>query len=151
MVIRTKDTNEIKKERAERLKEIRLLAGMTQKQFAANLGMSREGYQKLECGYNNISLDVLEGLKRVYGVSADYLLYGELQEEEQIWDLLSNCSETTRLEVLVRLFEYFSRTEERLFGRKVSQLIGQKVGQKDFDLKRFPEQASIWEEREKTQ
>lgn len=137
MMIQTENTSEIKKERAERLKTIRLLAGLTQKQFAAQLGMSREGYQKLECGYNNISLDVLEGLKRVYGVSADYLLYGELQEEEKIWDMLSNCSETTRLEVLVRLVEYFSSTEEGLFG------------QKDFSVKSIPKQGMLSKERGK--
>lgn len=137
MMIQTKNTSEIKKERAERLKTIRLLAGLTQKQFAAQLGMSREGYQKLECGYNNISLDVLEGLKRVYGVSADYLLYGELQEEEKIWDMLSNCSEATRLEVLVRLVEYFSSTEEGLFG------------QKDFSVKSIPKQGMLSKERGK--
>ena len=137
MMIQTENTSEIKKERAERLKTIRLLAGLTQKQFAAQLGMSREGYQKLECGYNNISLDVLEGLKRVYGVSADYLLYGELQEEEKIWDMLSNCSEATRLEVLVRLVEYFSSTEEGLFG------------QKDFSVKSIPKHGMLSIERGK--
>ncbi len=137
MMIQTENTSEIKKERAERLKTIRLLAGLTQKQFAAQLGMSREGYQKLECGYNNISLDVLEGLKRVYGVSADYLLYGELQEEEKIWDMLSNCSEATRLEVLVRLVEYFSSTEEGLFG------------QKDFSVKSIPKHGMLSKERGK--
>lgn len=137
MMIQTENTSEIKKERAERLKTIRLLAGLTQKQFAAQLGMSREGYQKLECGCNNISLDVLEGLKRVYGVSADYLLYGELQEEEKIWDMLSNCSEATRLEVLVRLVEYFSSTEEGLFG------------QKDFSVKNIPKHGMLSKERGK--
>lgn len=118
MMIRTEHTGEIKKERAERLKEIRLLAGMTQKQFAVKLGMSREGYQKLECGYNNLSLDVLESMKRVYGISSDYLLYGELQGEDKIWDMLGNCSKTTKLTVMLRLLEYFSRTEENLFGSK---------------------------------
>lgn len=118
MMIQTKNTNEVKKERAERVKEVRLLTGLTQREFAEGLQMSREGYQKLECGYNNVSLDVLEGLKKQYGVSSDYLLYGEVQEEEKIWEQLGNCSEATRLEVLVRLFDYFSKTEKGLFSRK---------------------------------
>lgn len=121
MMIQTKNTNEVKKERGQRVKEIRLMTGLTQKEFARELRMSREGYQKLECGYNNVSLDVLEGLKRVYGVSSDYLLYGELQKEEKIWEQLENCSEATRLDVLLRLVEYFSAADKGLFKREDGQ------------------------------
>lgn len=103
-----KSTNEKRIARTERLKSIRLLLGFTQKQFAERLEMSREGYQKLERGENNISLDVLEKLKTVYGVSADYLLYGEFQDEEKMWHMLKNCSETTKLEMLIRLIGYFT-------------------------------------------
>lgn len=110
-----KNTNKIKKERADRIKQIRVLTGMTQKQFAEELRMSREGYQKLERGENNVSLDVLESLKRVYGISADYILYGELEGEEKIWDMLINCSDDTRLVVLLRLAVYFSSSEEKIF------------------------------------
>lgn len=80
--------------------------------------MSREGYQKLERGVNNVSLDVLEKLKTVYGVSADYLLYGEFQDEEKIWYMLKNCSETTKLEILVRLVGYFTALGNSSFPEK---------------------------------
>lgn len=127
-----KSTNEKKIARTERLKSIRLLLGFTQKQFAERLGMSREGYQKLERGENNISLDVLEKLKTIYGVSADYLLYGEFQEEEKMWYMLKNCSEITKLEILIRLIGYFTASETPSFSEK------------EFDFEKFFKEMSTW-------
>ena len=112
-----KNTNDIKKERTERMKELRLLLGMTQKQFAEGLGISREGYQKLERGENNISMDVLEKLKYVCGISADYLLYGEFQDETTIWNMIQNSSETAKLEIMIRLIEYFTASRKSVFSR----------------------------------
>lgn len=117
MVVRVENTNVSKEARTERLKAIRLLLGLTQKQFADGLGMTREGYQKLENGQNNISLEVLERLKSVYGISADYLLYGEFQDEEKMWYMIKNCSEITKLEIMVRLIEYFTDSRKKLFGQ----------------------------------
>ncbi|MBD5541615.1 MAG: helix-turn-helix transcriptional regulator [Lachnospiraceae bacterium] len=127
-----KNTNEKRIARTERLKSIRLLLGFTQKQFAERLGMSREGYQKLERGENNISLDVLEKLKTVYGVSADYLLYGEFQDEEKMWYMLKNCSETTKLEMLIRLIGYFTSSGSSSFSEK------------EFDFEKLFKEISTW-------
>ncbi len=127
-----KNTNEKRTARTERLKSIRLLLGFTQKQFAERLGMSREGYQKLERGENNISLDVLEKLKTVYGVSADYLLYGEIQDEEKMWYMLKNCSETTKLEMLIRLIGYFTSSGNPSFSER------------EFDFEKLFKEISIW-------
>lgn len=112
-----KNTNDIKKERTERMKSVRMLLGMTQKQFAEGLGISREGYQKLERGENNISMDVLEKLKYVYGISADYLLYGEFQDEKMILEMIQNSSETAKLEIMIRLIEYFTASRKSLFSK----------------------------------
>lgn len=127
-----KSTNEKRIARTERLKSIRLLLGFTQKQFAEKLGMSREGYQKLERGENNISLDVLEKLKTVYGVSADYLLYGEFQDEEKMWYMLKNCSETTKLEMLIRLIGYFTLSGKPSFSER------------EFDFEKIFKEISTW-------
>lgn len=120
-----KNTKENKKDRTERLKAIRLLLGYTQKQFAEKLEMSREGYQKLERGENNISMEVLEKLKTVYGISADYLLYGDFQDGEQIWNRLKNCSENTKLEIMIRLISYFTASRKIIFSES------------EFDLETF--------------
>lgn len=115
------------------MKSIRLLSGTTQKQFAERLGMSREGYQKLERGENNISLEVLEKLKTIYGVSADYLLYGEFQDEEKMWYMLKNCSETTKLEMLIRLIGYFTTSRNSSFPEK------------EFDFEKLFKEMETWD------
>lgn len=115
------------------MKSIRLLLGITQKQFAEKLGMSREGYQKLERGENNISMEVLEKLKTVYGISADYLLYGDFQDKEQIWCMLKNCSETTKLEIMIRLIGYFTASRKILFSDS------------EFEVKAFLKEITMWD------
>ena len=103
-----KNTMNEKNERHLRMRKIRLLLGLTQKQFAESLGMSREGYQKVERGENKLSLDVLERMKTVYGVSADYLLYGDLKDTKTAWELLQDCSDNTKFEIVIRLIRYFT-------------------------------------------
>lgn len=115
MVISLKNTKDNKKERTERIKGIRMLLGLTQKQFAEALGMSREGYQKLERGDNNISTDVLEKLNCIYGISADYLLYGEFQSEEKTWNMIRNCSETAKMNIMIRLIAYFTDSRKVMY------------------------------------
>lgn len=115
MVISLKNTNDKRKERTERIKAVRMLLGLTQKQFAEALGMSREGYQKLERGENNISTDVLEKLNDVYGISADYLLYGEFQNEEKVWNMIRNCSETAKMDIMIRLIAYFTASRKIIY------------------------------------
>ncbi len=108
MVMQLKNTREEKNGRNNRMRELRLMFGLTQKQFAESLGMSREGYQKIERGENNLSLDVLESMKKVYGISSDYLLYGDLKDTETAWELLQDCSEYTKFEIVIRLIQYFT-------------------------------------------
>lgn len=115
MVISLKNTKDKRKERTERIKAVRLLLGLTQKQFAEALGMSREGYQKLERGENNISTDVLEKLNDIYGISADYLLYGEFQNEEKVWNMIRNCSETAKMDIMIRLIAYFTVSRKIIY------------------------------------
>lgn len=115
MVISLKNAKENKRERTERIKTVRMLLGLTQRQFAETLGMSREGYQKLERGENNISTDVLEKLNHIYGISADYLLYGDFQDEEKVWNMVCNCSETAKMDIMIRLIAYFTTSRKVMY------------------------------------
>ena len=120
-----KNTKKDKNERHIRMREIRLSSGLTQKQFAESLGMSREGYQKVERGENNLSLDVLERMKSIYGISSDYLLYGELKDTSATWELVQDCSDKTKFEIVIRLIRYFTKS------RNVS------YGDNSFDVEKF--------------
>ena len=58
----------------ERLKELRVSAGLSQDDVAKALYMSRESYGKYERGQRNPSIDALLSLAGYYDVSLDYLL-----------------------------------------------------------------------------
>jgi len=59
---------------ANRLRDLREDADLTQNQVAQYLNMSQTGYSKYETGENDIPTRVLIALAAFYGTSADYLL-----------------------------------------------------------------------------
>lgn len=52
-------------------------AGCTQEFVADYIGISLDGYQKLERGVNGAKVDTLVAIAELYDVSLDYLVYGE--------------------------------------------------------------------------
>ena len=58
----------------DRLKELRLAMGLTQKQVAEKLELSTRAYSHYEQGDREPSLDLIKKLCRFFDVSADYLL-----------------------------------------------------------------------------
>ena len=58
----------------ERLKELRLERGLTQKQVADYLGISDRGYGYYEAGRREPSIECLKKLCDLFEVSADYLI-----------------------------------------------------------------------------
>lgn len=59
---------------SERLKQLRLEAGLTQKQMAEYLNTSQPAYQNWEKGLRSPSKESLEKLAEFFSVSIDYLL-----------------------------------------------------------------------------
>ena len=57
-----------------RLRDLREDADLSQKEIAAQLGMSQTGYSKYETGENNVPAEVLIRLAGFYKTSVDYLL-----------------------------------------------------------------------------
>ncbi|MFB9862722.1 helix-turn-helix domain-containing protein [Rufibacter immobilis] len=60
---------------ASRFKQIREQLGLTQKEFADELGMKQTYISAIELGNRDISNNVLKKLFELYGVSADWLKY----------------------------------------------------------------------------
>lgn len=63
----------------ERLKELRLKAGLTQKQLADILGVDRTSVVKYETNRNGPSSEMLEQLADYFGVTVDYLLGRDIE------------------------------------------------------------------------
>ena len=59
---------------ANRLRDLREDANLTQNQVAQYLNMSQTGYSKYETGENDIPTRVLIALAAFYGTSIDYIL-----------------------------------------------------------------------------
>ena len=59
---------------AEKLKELRIEKGLSQREVSSALGMSRNAFTNYENGYREPSLDNLKKICQFFDVSADYLL-----------------------------------------------------------------------------
>lgn len=86
-----------------RLKEIRLNRGLTQKEIAEKIGCSVGAYSKYEHGDREPSITVLNRMADYYNVSVDYLIGRDVMEqgsltehEKEILDLLRRSSEYVR-------------------------------------------------------
>ncbi|HEM3523523.1 TPA: helix-turn-helix transcriptional regulator [Streptococcus suis] len=73
---------------SERLKQLRLEAGLTQKQMAEYLNTSQPAYQNWEKGIRNPGKESIEKLTNFFNVSSDYLLgNSDIRNPEEEIDL----------------------------------------------------------------
>ena len=107
-----------RRQSASRLRMIRENAGMTQEQFSEVLEISLSAYKKIESGENQISLDGLKKLKTEMSVSADYVLFGEHEGVDDVWDSILNCSEQDKMALMLRLLMYFTEVKKGRFSLK---------------------------------
>ena len=63
-----------------RLKEIRLMKKLTQREVADMLGVSSVAYSRYENGTREPSIDILLKLSSIYNISVDYLIGNKLVE-----------------------------------------------------------------------
>ncbi|WP_420464980.1 helix-turn-helix domain-containing protein [Panacagrimonas sp.] len=63
-------------EAGRRLAELRARLGMTQAELATALGVSHRSIQGYEAGTQEVSSEVLVGLRELFDVNADWILFG---------------------------------------------------------------------------
>ncbi len=61
----------------ERIKELRVNAGLSQAQIGEVLGVKQQQYQRWESGKRDYPIAVLVTLAEYFGVSTDYILLGK--------------------------------------------------------------------------
>lgn len=64
-------------ESGKRLKALRVKAGKTQMEVAADLGVALESISRIERGVRGASVDMIEMLKDYYGTTADFIISGK--------------------------------------------------------------------------
>lgn len=106
---------------AARIRKIRETAGLTQEAFAEILGISLSGYKKIENAENQISLSGLRKLNRKLQVSTDYILLGEHEQPNIVWDQIMNCSDSDKMFLMIKLLFYFTKTKDSIFYHKKEQ------------------------------
>lgn len=76
------------KESGKRIAKLRKERGLTQEQLAEKLNISTSNLGKLERGLQGLSIDLLVEIRWFFGVSTDYILFGEeIQRQEVIADI----------------------------------------------------------------
>lgn len=112
------DKPEARLESAKRLRAIRQKRKMSQEKFAEMLNISVSAYKKIESGENNISTTNLRTLKNCMGISADYLLFGQTSDFEQIWSEIGKSPDSVKLKLFLRMCYYFCNREEDAFNNE---------------------------------
>ncbi len=65
---------------ADRLREARIAAGLSQGQVARKLGMHRPTVTEIEAGRRKVSADELQTFSTLYGVSIEWIVSGTAAE-----------------------------------------------------------------------
>lgn len=70
------------KESGKRIKKLRVERELMQEVVSADLGISLDGYRKIERGVNGAKVDTLVCIAEYFGVSLDYIIAGEQPNSE---------------------------------------------------------------------
>lgn len=93
-----------------RIKEIRKVLGMDRDKFAESLAISLSHLTNVENGKRAITVDLLNMLYIVYGVSADYVLFGKgemfLDPKEESKEIYA-MTDAQKMSQMLQLYEYF--------------------------------------------
>lgn len=96
----------------KRIKSIRKQLGLTQEAFAEQLDISYSAYKKLESGENIPSVDTLYKFKKRFHISADYLLFDELNSGIDTWNQFLNSSVHDQMELYFRIMYYLTNIQK---------------------------------------
>ena len=116
----------------ERLKELRALKNMTQKEVAEALGVDRTTYAKYETGGSEPSFEILKRIALFYDVSCEYLLdfapEGKKNKPEK-----SGLSLSREEMTLIRDFRTLNRQGKEFVKQTLYTAIQSNVYKKDND------------------
>lgn len=105
----TKESNLSNEATGKRIRELREEKGMTQDALAEVLSVGTNVIGCYERGEYGPSKKAMYLLCKYFGVSADYLLYGEKQDVDNVIEYINNFSDVDKMKVMVRLMYYFMK------------------------------------------
>lgn len=99
----------------QRLKAIRENNKLTREQFAEKLGVTTNAVKDYESGKYGLSKNAIAMLREQFNVTADYLYFGDDNEQDDLYRRIENAPEHIKMELLVRLMVYFTEGKSRNF------------------------------------
>lgn len=99
------------------IRMLREAAKETQQELADAVGITASHMSLLESGSRNVSLDILVGISRRYGVSLDYIVFGEtnsVENDENLERFLRMARKYPReqVEKSLQMAEYYLKVTE---------------------------------------
>lgn len=91
------------KEVADRIKETRIAAGVTQAELGRRLGISYSGVSKIERGTYNVGLETIKKIAKALNVTPDYLIFGSEDPRAEINRLFDQLTSDQQESVLAFL------------------------------------------------
>ncbi len=100
----------------ERLKQIRKRLKLSQEFVAKQLEMARTTIVAIEAGTRKVTSDELIKFAKLYGVSTDEILYGEMTEETEVRAFARTFSELSDIDKkeIMNLMNFKKRYKEKL-------------------------------------
>ena len=107
----------------DRIRQRRLLLGMTQEELAEKIGRAYKYCQDIERGTCGMSIDTMLSIASCLNISLDYLIYGNNEdtseftdldvEQQAVIDILGNCSIKKKRYALDLLKLFMKACDER--------------------------------------
>lgn len=103
----------------ERLKELRLKKGLTQKEIAEEFGIKQPNYQQWESGKRRPTSETLEKFANFFGVTMDYLSGNEedLENIELLFRMNSKGLTDEEKEIFKKELIEFMEERKKAFGK----------------------------------
>ena len=101
---------------SKRIKEIRTTKKISQEKMAELLGMTFSNYTRIENAYQNITVKHLRNIAKILNVSADTLLFGEIDKMNGLnfkeYVELSKIFSEEEIESIVNKFQYILQVKK---------------------------------------
>ena len=110
-------------ERGQRIKSIRMLKNWTQENLAEIFDISTSALKKIESGENNITIREMEILHKEAGVSADFILFGEVQENKDLEMSFETLTGEQKYRLIMRLILYLCNVENEKYKNIIEEII----------------------------
>lgn len=111
----------------KRVRAVRKINNLTQEQMAEKMGMnSTTHYQNIENGRNNIGYKHLKCLKQEFGVSSDFILFGEVKNEREYIFNFESLSAHGKVNVIMRIIANLCERDGKVYSNIIKSKLGDK-------------------------